>query len=82
MTAPGDIAPAPRATRHHGPWAQAPAGVRLAAPGSLLLIQVLLNAPVLAMALVESLARPLLSTMMISVGLCVPMDVPLAAETL
>ena len=42
------------------------------------LIQVLLNAPELEIELVESLSSPLLSIMMIEVGLCVPIELPLS----
>ena len=42
----------------------------------------LLNAPEPVIELVESLSSPLLSTMMIEVGLCVPSEVPLSVEEL
>ena len=53
-----------------------------ASPGQLARNQVLLNPPEPLIALVESLSAPLLLIMMISVGLCEPSEVPLAAETL
>ena len=44
------------------------------------LIQLLLNAPELDIELVESLSSPLLSTMTIDVGLCVPIELPLPVD--
>ena len=40
------------------------------------------NFPLLAIALVESLSFPALSSMMIWIGLCVPSDVPFTVELL
>ena len=57
-------------------------GIRARSTGSaqLLLSQVLLKAPELLMELVESSWLPLLSTMMIEVGLCDENEVPFASE--
>jgi hypothetical protein len=67
-----------------GPLSRQPAGHRdsVSESGQLDLIHVLLNPPELLIELVESLSSPLLLTMTIEVGLCVPSEVLLAVEEL